>query len=215
MGKLNVHGLVVGPIETNCYLAENTETKETLIIDPGDEAGRIRERIKEVGGKPVAILLTHGHFDHVRAAAELEREYGVQTYVHEEDLSTLHDPVMNGCGMIGRRETYDAGVTVKDGEVLSLAGFEITVLFTPGHTPGGCCYYFPSEKVLFSGDTLFRQSIGRTDFPKGSERQLVGAIREKILPLSEDTVVYPGHMGTTTVREERAYNPWVQSHAVL
>ena len=121
----------------------------------------------------------------------------------------MEDPGLNLCGMIGEHKVYHADIFVKDEEVLNLAGFSIRVFFTPGHTIGGCCYYIASEHVLISGDTLFQQSIGRTDFPGGSMSDLVRAVKEKLMILPEDTVVYPGHMGTTTIADEKRMNPFL------
>lgn len=206
MGKLKIRSLVVGEVATNCYLAENKETKETLVIDPGDEMRRIDDMITGNGLRPAAILLTHGHFDHVMAAEALAEKYGIEIYALEKEKETLEDPNLNLCGMIGRFEVYHATKYVREGELLNLAGFSIRVIHTPGHTPGGCCYYIEEEKTLFSGDTLYAGTVGRTDFPKGSMRELLAGIRGKLLILPEDTSVYPGHMGITTIGEEKKYN---------
>lgn len=209
MGKMEIACLEVGMVGTNCYLAKNKETEEILIIDPGDEASRIMDRIRIIGGTPKAILLTHGHFDHVMAAEALAKEYKIPRIIYEEEKRVLAEPRLNACGMIGRHETYEADETVKDGQVLELAGFKIKVLFTPGHTPGGCCFYFEEENTLFSGDTLFESSVGRTDFPEGSMSQLIRSIRDKLLSLPEETKVYPGHMGLTTIGREKIQNPFL------
>ena len=167
MADLKVRHLVVGAVATNCYIAENRKTKEALIIDPGDNAVRIEQIIKEDGVVPVAVLLTHGHFDHAMAAQEVAEQYGIKIYAHETEKETLETPQINLSGMIGRTLTFHADCYVKDGAILNLAGFEIRVLHTPGHTQGGVCYYIEEEKAVFSGDTLFCQSVGRTDFPTG------------------------------------------------
>lgn len=203
---LEVKHLTVGMIGTNCYLAVNTMTKETVIIDPGDEAKRIDRLIRENGYIPRAILLTHGHFDHVMAVDALSAEYGLKVYAHELERETLEDPVMNVSGMMGSTQTFHATDCIRDGELLTLAGYTFQVLLTPGHTRGGVCYYLASEHVLFSGDTLFAGSVGRTDFPGGSMSTLIGSIREKLLALPDETVVYPGHMEVTTIGAERTGN---------
>ena len=128
-------------VGTNCYFAINEKTKETLVIDPGDSAQMLAEQIREQGLIPTAILLTHGHFDHAMAAEELAEIFELKIYAHEEEKDTLHQPGMNVSAMIGRRDSYRADIFVKDGEHLQLAGMEVKVLHTPGHTPGGCCYY--------------------------------------------------------------------------
>lgn len=209
MSELAVKHMIVGAVATNCYLAMNTKTKEALIIDPGDSAKRIAEIIKEEGVTPVAVLLTHGHFDHAMAAEELAGEFQIPIYAHEKEQETLETPRINLSGMIGQSLTFHADNYVKDGDVLNLAGFEIKVLHTPGHTLGGVCYYLEKEKVLFSGDTLFCQSVGRTDFPTGSSSTLIRSIKEKLMPLADDIKVYTGHEDMTTIGMERKYNPFL------
>lgn len=206
MGNLTVRSMVVGEVGTNCYFAVHKETKELILIDPGDGASRIATTIEKEGYHPKAVLLTHAHYDHVLAVDALSERYGIPVYAHEAEKETVEDPHLNlgGISTICRVTDY-----VKDGEELSLAGFRILVLFTPGHTPGGCCFYFPEEKALFSGDTLFEGSVGRTDFPKGNMRQLVDGIREKLLVLPEETVVFPGHMGMTSIGQEKKYNMYL------
>ena len=150
---------IVGPVCTNCYLLVNHKTGELLVVDPGDQAQLIEKQIEKTGAKPVAILLTHGHFDHAGAAEELADKYQISIYAHEAERETLEDPGLNLCGMIGEHKVYRADIFVKDEEVLNLAGFSIRVFFTPGHTIGGCCYYIADEKILFSGDTLFQDCL--------------------------------------------------------
>lgn len=200
---------IVGPVCTNCYLLVNHKTGELLVVDPGDQAQLIEKRIEKTGAKPVAILLTHGHFDHAGAAEELADKYQISIYAHEAERKTLEDPGLNLCGMIGEHKVYRADIFVKDEEVLNLAGFSIRVFFTPGHTIGGCCYYIADEKILFSGDTLFQESVGRTDFPRGSASDLIRAIREKLMPLPDDVTVYTGHDESTLIGYERMHNPYL------
>ena len=224
MGNIRVDQYVVGMVQTNCYVVANATTRECFVIDPGASGMKLAEKIRESGYIPKAILLTHGHFDHVSAAKTVAKEFNIKIYAHEAEAETLRDSKKNASWMMGASETYDADVFVKDGEVLHLAGFEIKVLHTPGHTVGGCCYYIPEEAVLFSGDTLFAQSVGRTDLEGGSMSQLVRSIREKIFVLTEnmsgsdnlsdtdafaDITVYPGHNEVTTIETERKYNPYL------
>ena len=209
MADLKVRHLVVGAVATNCYIAENKKTKEALIIDPGDNAARIVQIIKEDGVVPVAVLLTHGHFDHAMAAQEVAEQYGIKIYAHETEKETLETPQINLSGMIGRTLTFHADCYVKDGEILNLAGFEIRVLHTPGHTQGGVCYYVEKEGVLFSGDTLFCCSVGRSDFATSSTSALIRSIKEKLFLLPDETKVFPGHMGATTIGNEKVNNPYV------
>ena len=147
--------------------------------------------------------------DHVMAAQELAKTFDLKIYAHEEEKDTLNHPGKNVSAMIGRQDSYHADIFVKDGELLQLAGMEIKVLHTPGHTPGGCCYYLEKEQVLFSGDTLFCQSVGRTDFPGGSMSQIVRSIKSKLLVLPDEVKVYPGHMDLTTIGMERRQNPFL------
>ena len=209
MGKLKIEQYLVGPVQTNCYFAINDETKETLIVDPGASPDQLKQRIDASGLKPVAILLTHGHFDHAGGAERLAQLCEVPIYAHEEEKETLESEELNACWMIGGHGTYHADVFVKDEQELDLAGLHIRVLFTPGHTKGGCCYYLPYENVVFSGDTLFQMSVGRTDLKGGSMSQIVRSIKEKLIILPEQTVVYPGHGDETTIETERMYNPYL------
>lgn len=206
---MKIEQYCVGEVATNCYFAIQEETKELLVIDPGDSAKMLAGKIRQEGLKPQAVLLTHGHFDHAMAAEELAGEFGIKIYAHEAERDTLKDPGKNVSSMVGRRDVYHADEFVRDGEVLHLAGMEVKVLHTPGHTKGGCCYYLEKEKVLFSGDTLFCQSVGRTDFPGGSMSALVRSIKEKLMVLPDGVEVYPGHMGMTSIGSERARNPFL------
>ena len=209
MGKLKVNLYVVGVLSTNCYVAINDETKECIIIDPGASAKALAQRIRQEELTPVAILLTHGHCDHAGAADKLAKELDVKIYAQKEERDTLEDPNKNLSALMGQNESYYADVYLQDGQELDLAGFHIRVLHTPGHTPGACCYYLSYEDVLFSGDTLFAQSVGRTDFPGGSMSQIVRSIKEKLMVLPERTTVYPGHNDVTSIEHERMYNPYL------
>ena len=163
----------------------------------------------------MAVLLTHGHFDHAAAAEELAKEFNIKVYAHEAEEDTLRDPQKNVSWMVGAKESYEADEFLKDNQVIKLAGFEIKVLHTPGHTEGGCCYYIAEEDVVFTGDTLFAGSVGRTDFPGGSMSQIVRSIQEKLMTLNKagdlenDIMVYPGHNDPTTIETERMENPYL------
>lgn len=209
MKAMSIQQYVVSVCATNCYFEINDDTKEVLIIDPGASAKQLAEKVKEHGLKPAGILLTHGHFDHAAAAEELAQLLDVKIYAHEAEKETLETPGLNLSGWEGVTETYHADVYVKDEQELDLAGFKVRVLFTPGHTVGGCCYYFTEQGALFSGDTLFEGSIGRTDFPKGSASQLIRAIKDKLMILPEETAVYPGHGDMTGIGMERVNNPFL------
>ena len=212
---MKINHYVVGQVQTNCYVVINDETKKCFIIDPGASAKQLAEKLKQDNLNPVAVLLTHGHFDHAGAAEVLAKEFGIKIHAHEAERDTLADPKKNVSWMVGANESYHADVFLKDNETINLADFEIKVLHTPGHTEGGCCYYIPEEHVVFSGDTLFADSVGRTDFPGGSMSQIVRSIQEKLLTLSEignletDVMVYPGHNEPTTIETERMNNPYL------
>lgn len=207
---IHIEQFVVGPVQTNCYFLINQRTKEVIIVDPGDEAPRLIGEVTRLGIAPVAILLTHGHFDHVGAAGKLASYYQVKVYAHEAEEKTLSDSNVNLSGpMLGRPASYHADVFLHDEEEITLAGCPVRVLFTPGHTAGGCCYYLAKEDLVFSGDSLFCGSIGRTDFPGGSARTLVESVRTKLMGLPEQTLVLPGHDASTTIGEERMYNPYL------
>ena len=207
---MKVELFVTGIISTNCYVAVNEETKQAVVIDPALASMRMMNQIREEGLKIEAILLTHGHFDHIMGIDGFLKEYQVPVYVHEDDLPMMEDPQWNQSSIYTRGYTFSGAVPVKDGQVLSYAGYDFQVLHTPGHTPGGCCYYVASEHVLFSGDTLFQRSVGRTDFEGSSTSALIRGIREKLMTLPDDTHVYPGHMGETMIGYERENNPFIQ-----
>lgn len=209
MADLQILEYNVGDIGTNCYFLVNTDTKEMMIVDPGGDAPILKSRIAEMDLKPAAILLTHAHYDHAHHAKILKDTYQIPIYIHEAEKQTLTDVRMNVSAMFGKPETYEADVFLKDGQEFTLAGFEIVTLHTPGHTPGGACYYFKDQKVLVSGDSLFCGSVGRTDFPGGSMSSLVRSLKEKVMVLPRDTQVLPGHMMRTTIGQECEYNPYL------
>ena len=208
MGQIEIKSMTLGMVATNCYLIINKENKEALLVDPADNALRISNVIEENGCTLKAILLTHGHFDHIMALNDLKKRYNVPVYAHEEEEDVLKQSSLNLSGSIGQIYTTQADVYVKDGEHLKLAGLDVIVLYTPGHTKGGVCYYFPEEKVLMSGDTLFHCSIGRTDFPTGSMSQLGRSVKEQLFVLPDDVQVYPGHDSVTSIGYEKQYNPF-------
>lgn len=209
MGKLVLQKCIVGSVFTNCYFLKNKETGEMLIIDPGDNAEKIEQKILEMQGKPVAILLTHGHFDHILAADAVRREYGIQVYACAKEVNTLMNPGINLSQYHGQSVTLKADVLLSDLQVIDLAGFSVQMIETPGHTEGSCCYYLKDEGVLFSGDTVFQGSVGRTDFPNGSTAEIVRSLHKLLDALPEETEVYPGHDASTTIGYEKRYNPFV------
>lgn len=182
---------VGGEYPTNCYLVENTDTHELIIIDPGLEAERI---IAAVGDrKPVAALVTHGHFDHIAAVDAVCGQFQIPVYIHELDAPKLTDAVKNESRTFNFNVTVDTQpVTVTDGQALTLAGIEITVLHTPGHSKGGVCYFLPDHQGVFCGDTLFYQGYGRHDFGDGNFSELKQSLR-KLMNLHPKVAAYPGH----------------------
>ena len=208
---IRVEFMVVGPVSTNCYFLINDELKEVAIVDPGDQAARIKTFIAKEELKPVAILLTHGHFDHMMAAEDLKAEYKVPVYACAKEKELLNSSRKNlSYGFIRMDYAMDADIYCKEGDEFSIAGCTIKVLETPGHTKGGCCYYIASENIVFTGDTLFCQSIGRTDFEGGSYPEICKSIKEKLFVLPEETICYCGHGEGTSIRHEKGRNPYVR-----
>ena len=206
---MKVEKFVTGIISTNCYLAINEETKQAVVIDPAACPSYLMSHIKSEGLKGEAILLTHGHFDHIMGIDGFLSEFDVPVYVHEDDADAMEDPVLNQSSTYTSGYTFGKARYLRDRQTLELAGYTFQVIHTPGHTKGGCCYYVASEDVLFSGDTLFQNSVGRTDFVNSSTSDLVHSVREKLFLLPDDTIVYPGHMGETKIGHEKKYNPYV------
>ena len=205
MIKVNYRAL--GMLSTNCYVVENPDSQKVLIVDPGDSLLEIERQIDEIDGDPEAILLTHGHFDHMLAADALRKKYHIPVYVHEKEQHLLGDARENLSGLWSAPYTMQADKTAKEGDILHLADFKIHVLATPGHTAGGVCYYIPAEKALFSGDTLFCEPYGRYDFPTSSGRDLIASVKRLLKELPGDVTVYPGHNDETTIEHEKRYNP--------
>ncbi len=207
---IQVERLGVGPFQANCYLVHDRASGEGCVIDPGAEGERILERVAALGFRPRYVLLTHGHGDHIGALDRVAGALRCPVYVHPGDAPMLASPAANLSAFAGTPVTTTVAFrTYDDGDVLPLGGRTIRVLHTPGHSAGGVSLFLGPD-VLFSGDALFRRSIGRTDFPGGSYPVLRKAIEEKILSLSDEVVVYPGHEGPTTVGEERRENPFLQ-----
>ena len=200
--SLVVKNMVLGMIMTNCYIAYDDVVKEAFIVDPADSADEIQLKITELGVKPVAILLTHGHFDHIGAVDELRDKYKIKVYVYEDERDVMTSDA-NLASMIGKRMSVEADEYLRDLQTIIIGGEKIQVIHTPGHTKGSCCFYLPDEKVLFSGDTMFCQSFGRTDFPTGSMSQLISSIKNRLLKLDDDVKVYPGHNEETKIGFER------------
>ncbi|MCB0865653.1 MAG: MBL fold metallo-hydrolase [Solirubrobacterales bacterium] len=207
---MDVRAFTVGPVAENSYIFRRDGSDEALIIDPGEEAPLLLGAIEKLGLDLKAILLTHTHFDHVGAVAPVARETGAPVYCPELEVPVLAD-IMSFVPWpgFGPYESWDAEETVKGGEKLELAGFEIDVLFTPGHSPGHVTYVVADEGAMFSGDVLFQGSVGRVDLPGGDWETLEESLRTLVEGHPPETKVYPGHMGITTLGAERESNPFL------
>jgi glyoxylase-like metal-dependent hydrolase (beta-lactamase superfamily II) len=210
---MDVRCFTVGQIAENCFVFRRDGADRGLIVDPGDEPERILHAVDELGLGIDAILLTHTHFDHIGAVAPVAKATGAPVYCPEIEVPVLANIMAFTPPPFGPFESYDADETVSGGERLELAGLEIDVIFTPGHSPGHVTYSIPDEQALFSGDVLFQGSIGRTDLPGGDGPTLMESIRGLVEGFEEDTTVYPGHMGVTTLGAERATNPFLTALA--
>jgi len=201
----------VGMVDTNCYILHNENTLEGILIDPGAEAERILSRINAQGFKISAILLTHGHFDHVEAAEELAKILGVKIYSSAQDAVLAADPKLNGSQLLLKRDiTCAPNVYLDDEQILEKSWIKIYALLTPGHTSGHMCYYIPQSDTLFSGDLLFKGSYGRHDLPTSNFNDLKRSL-ERLFALPPETKVYPGHGSPTTIEYESKHNPILKS----
>jgi hydroxyacylglutathione hydrolase len=207
---LDVEMLTVGPVAENCFLLRREGSDRILVIDPGEEAERIVAAIEATGAEVEAILITHCHFDHIGAVTPVAAATGAPVYCPAIETPILSDIMAfvpwEGFGPF---ESYEADETVEGGETLELAGLEIDVIFTPGHSPGHVTYSVRGEDAIFSGDVLFQGSVGRVDLPGGDGPTLIMSIRKLLDSHPDETTVYPGHMGTTTLGAERATNPFL------
>lgn len=214
MTEIKIGRLVLGSVQTNCYFLYdgNSEKKEkqVIFIDPADKGDYIYEQLKINGLHVAGILLTHGHFDHIWGSKKLRELSGAKIYAFEDEKVLCEDAVTNMSTQAGRPYTVVPDVYLKDGEEITIAGMTCKLIATPGHTIGSCCFYFESSKILISGDTLFQESVGRTDLPTGSMSMLTRSIKNKLIVLPGDVTVYPGHGDNTTIEYEMKYNPFCQ-----
>jgi glyoxylase-like metal-dependent hydrolase (beta-lactamase superfamily II) len=208
---MDVRMFTVGPLQENCYLVRREGSDRCLLIDPGDEADKLQSAMAQLGVEPEAILLTHTHFDHIGAVAPLARATGAPVYCPREELAVMKNPEEFFGAMFGPVEGWEAEHALDGGQRLQLAGFDVDVLATPGHSPGHVTFVI--DGALFSGDVLFQGSIGRTDLPGADHATLIASIADLLERFDDETAVHPGHMGLTTLGRERATNPYLQALA--
>ena len=220
---IRVENTVLGMCATNCYVVfdggaktpggyvDDGQVKPAVIIDPAADPARIEAMISRYNLRPEAVLLTHGHFDHILAADAVRKRYGIQVYAGAQERQIMTNESYNlSLPFTGEGMAFEADEYFEPGEDFSFAGFNIRTISVPGHTIGCVCYYFERERILFSGDTLFAGSVGRSDFPTGNAGQLNRAIMDKLMRLPDDVKVFPGHGESTTVGYERVNNPFLQ-----
>jgi len=209
-GTMIFETIVVGELGVNCYLLADSRTKEGVVIDPGAEPERVLAAVQKSGVKVVAVLNTHGHFDHIGGNRRLVETTGAPLMIHKEDEPFLAR-ASTSAGMYGLKadDSPLPSAYLAEGDLVRFGAHEIKVIHIPGHSAGGSCFYLENDGILISGDSLFAESIGRTDLPGGSQAQLVNAIRAKLLPLPETVQVFPGHGPATTIGHEKKHNPYL------
>ena len=209
---MKINRLVLGEYENNCYIARSSDSAaECLIIDTGLDVQPLLKFLERGSLTPVAVIITHGHIDHIAGVEALRKKFpSILVYIHKLDAEMLTDAAANLSIMAGASLTAGkADCLVDEGDIIEKAGVKLRVIHTPGHTPGGICFYSEKDGVIFVGDTLFAGSIGRTDFPNGDMKQLIEGIKHKLLTLPADTIVYPGHGPETAIGREKAENPFL------
>lgn len=204
-----IEKIVVGSVLTNCYVVSDEEKGDAVVIDPGGGAEKISAYLRDKHFTLQAILLTHGHFDHIWGTNKLRELSGAPIYAYEEEKVLCEDAVTNVSDQVGRPYTVVPDRYLKDGEKITIAGMTCKLIATPGHTVGSCCYYFEEDGILISGDTLFQESVGRTDLATGSMSALVRSIKERLFVLPDAVKVYPGHGETTDIGYEKKHNPFI------
>lgn len=209
---MEIEHLILGEFQTNCYIIRRSKTAaDCLIIDAGLDADKIIDFLEAGRLNPLAVILTHGHIDHIAGLEQLRLQYtDLKVYIHKQDAQMLTGEKGNLSELMGvSLRTGPANCILTDGQLIELAGIALKVIHTPGHTPGGICLYSEKDGILFSGDSLFSDSVGRTDFPGGSMPQLIQSIKKNLLTLPAETIVYPGHGPVTTIGREKATNPFI------
>lgn len=204
---MKVDRIVVGSMQENCYILSCEITKEAIVVDPGFEAKRIIKFIEENELKPQSIVLTHGHYDHIGGVEEIKNAFNVDIIIHQEDVELIEDPDKNFSSRTNKIIKFSADRIVEEMNTIKFGNEEVVVIHTPGHTHGGICLL--SGKILIAGDTLFKQSIGRTDLSGCSEKFLVKSIKKNLMVLEDDVKVFPGHGPSSTIGFERKNNPYL------
>lgn len=207
---LKIGKFVLSACATNCYFVYEEGKKDVIFFDPGDQGELIYEKLTQAGFSVAAIYLTHGHFDHIEGCNELRELSGAKIYALDEEADICKDVRLNLSEDFGMAYAVVPDGYVHDGDICTEAGISFRVIATPGHTRGSCVFYFEEDGILIGGDTLFQESVGRTDFPTGSMSTLVRSIKEKLLVLPDEVKVFPGHGESTTIGHERKYNPFLQ-----
>ena len=210
MVNLRVDCMELGMLPTNTYIIWNADTLDCIVVDPSDGFDRLDARLTEKNLRPTAVYITHGHDDHIGSVNELKRKYGILVYIMKEEEEFAESVQYNLSMSFGHPRVIEPDMFFIDNQEVSVLGTKMKALLTPGHTVGGGCYYFPEEKMVFTGDTLFCESVGRSDFPGGNARTLIDSVRNKLLTLPDDVVVYPGHGPLTSIGHERKYNYFLQ-----
>ena len=206
--SIKIGSMTIGYVQTNCYFVYDEDKKEAIVFDPATDGAGIYNALLKHDISVAAIMLTHGHFDHIMGVNELREKASVKVYASELEKDLLASPELNASNQIGRSYTVVPDVVLKDNEEVEIAGIKIKTISTPGHTEGSACYLIEDEKILIAGDTLFAGSCGRTDLPTGSGGKLDRSLKEKLMKLDDDIKVYPGHGESTTIGHEREYNPF-------
>lgn len=206
---IKVGHMALGMYQTNCYFLHNEDSSDVIVFDPADSGDYIYDSLKKNRLNVKAIVLTHGHFDHIYGVNKLRELSGAKVYSYIGEAKLLEDENLNCSASVGRPAHVACDEYLHDGEEITLADMKFKTLYTPGHTEGSACYFFEEDKLLIAGDTLFCESIGRSDLPTGSGKSLIDSITNKLMVLPDDVTVYPGHGESTTIGNERAYNPFL------
>lgn len=205
MGKLCIGRMVLGMVETNCYFVYEENSNNVILVDPAKNG--IYDKLAEAGFNIEAVILTHGHFDHIMGCHELQSK-GIKVYVLDKEKALLADAQLNASVNIRRPYIVNADEVFTDGQEVNMAGLTFKVISTPGHTSGSCCYYFEEDGIMLTGDTLFSGSVGRSDLPTGNERQIIDSVHMLVNEYPGDVKFYPGHGDASTLEREKKYNPF-------